>query len=53
MLITYQEGFGSAPGSPLGIYFSGDNIKLDPEEIGIIRGIGLIRPRIGIIGEHL
>ena len=30
-----------------------DNIRMDLEEIGIIRGIGLIRLRIGIIGEPL
>ena len=28
-----------------------DNIRMDHEEIGIKRGIGLIRLRIGIIGE--
>ena len=30
-----------------------DNIRMDLEEIGIMRGIGLIRLRIGIIGEPL
>ena len=30
-----------------------DNIRMDLEEIGINAGIGLIRPRIGIIGEPL
>ena len=30
-----------------------DNIRMDLEEIGINVGIGLIRLRIGIIGEHL
>ena len=30
-----------------------DNIRMDFEEIGIMRGIGLIRLRIGIIGEPL
>ena len=28
-----------------------DNIRMDLEEIGSMRGIGLIRLRIGIIGE--
>ena len=30
-----------------------DNIRMDLEEIGIMRVIGLIRLRIGIIGEPL
>ena len=30
-----------------------DNIRIDLKEIGIIRGNGLIRLRIGIIGEPL
>ena len=30
-----------------------DNIRMDLEEIGINAGIGLIRLRIGIIGEPL
>ena len=30
-----------------------DNIRIDLEEIGINEGIGLIRLRIGIIGEPL
>ena len=30
-----------------------DNIRMDLEEIGISTGIGLIRLRIGIIGEPL
>ena len=30
-----------------------DNIIMDIEEIGIMQGIGLIRLRIGIIGEPL
>ena len=30
-----------------------DNIRMDLEEIGIMRGINLIRLRIGIIGEPL
>ena len=30
-----------------------DNVRTDLKEIGIIRGIGLIRIRIGIIGEPL
>ena len=30
-----------------------DNIRMDLEEIGIMRGIGLNRLRIGIIGEPL
>ena len=30
-----------------------DNIRMDLEEIGINGGIGLIRLRIGIIGEQL
>ena len=30
-----------------------DNIRMDLEEIGINGGIGLIRLRIGIIGEPL
>ena len=30
-----------------------DNIRMDLEEIGINAGIGLIRLRIGIIGESL
>ena len=30
-----------------------DNIRMDIEEIGINAGIGLIRLRIGIIGEPL
>ena len=30
-----------------------DYIRMDLEEIGIMRGIGLIRLRIGIIGEPL
>ena len=30
-----------------------DNIRIDLEEIGKMRGIGLIRLRIGIIGEPL
>ena len=28
-----------------------DNVRMDLEEIGIIQGIGLIRLRIGVIGE--
>ena len=30
-----------------------DNIRMDLEEIGSMRGIGLFRLRIGIIGEPL
>ena len=30
-----------------------DNVRMDLEEIGSMRGIGLIRLRIGIIGEPL
>ena len=30
-----------------------DNIRMDLEEIGRMRGIGFIRRRIGIIGEPL
>ena len=30
-----------------------DNIRMDLEEIGFNAGNGLIRLRIGIIGEHL
>ena len=30
-----------------------DNVRMDHKEIDIIRGIGLIRIRIGIIGEPL
>ena len=30
-----------------------DNIRMDLEEIGINAGIGLIRLRIGVIGEPL
>ena len=30
-----------------------DGIKMDLKEVGIIRGIGLIRLRKGIIGEPL
>ena len=30
-----------------------DNIRMDLKEMGIIRGIGFIRLRIGIIGEPL
>ena len=33
--------------------FGEDNIRMDLEEIGINGGIGLIRLRIGIIGEPL